>query len=47
MRQSEEKDLIKPKIYSEIPPCVEYSLTETGKSLSTIPDAMSQVGKQI
>jgi DNA-binding HxlR family transcriptional regulator len=44
LRQMEEDNLIHRKVYAEVPPRVEYSLTEIGKSLSPILDAMHKWG---
>ena len=40
LRDMEEKGLLKRKVYAEVPPRVEYTLTETGYSLKPILDAM-------
>ena len=40
LRDMEEAGLIVRRVYPEVPPHVEYSLTETGKSLKPIIDAM-------
>jgi DNA-binding HxlR family transcriptional regulator len=46
LRQMERDNLIQRKIYAEVPPRVEYSLTEAGKSLKPILDAMHKWGKE-
>lgn len=46
LRDMEESGLISRKIYAEVPPKVEYSLTELGKSLQPILDAMLQWGTE-
>ena len=40
----EENNLLTRKVYPEVPPKVEYSLTEIGKSLSPLLDAMDEWG---
>lgn len=40
----EEQGLINRKIYAEVPPRVEYSLTEKGKGLSSVFDSMAKFG---
>jgi DNA-binding HxlR family transcriptional regulator len=44
LRQMEEDGLVLRTIYAEIPPRVEYSLTNKGKSLKPIIDAMHEWG---
>lgn len=45
LRDMEESGLINRKVYAEVPPRVEYSLTELGKSLNPILDAMKCWGE--
>lgn len=40
LRAMEESGLLTRKVYAEVPPRVEYTLTETGYSLKPILDAM-------
>ena len=40
LRAMEESGLVNRKVYAEVPPKVEYSLTELGKSLKPILDSM-------
>ena len=46
LRDMEKKGLVSRKVYAEVPPRVEYSLTETGKSLKPILDAMGNWGEE-
>lgn len=45
LRSMEESGLLTRKIYPEVPPRVEYTLTETGYSLKPILDSMVGWGK--
>ena len=45
LRAMETSGLVNRKVYAEVPPRVEYSLTELGKSLKPILDAMYAWGK--
>ena len=45
LRDMEEKGLVNRKVYAEVPPRVGYSLTELGKSLKPILDAMWNWGE--
>ncbi len=44
LRAMEESGLVNRKVYAEVPPKVEYSLTELGQSLKPILDAMKVWG---
>lgn len=46
LRDMEEKKLLTRTVYAEVPPRVEYTLTDIGYSLKPILDAMSDWGKQ-
>lgn len=46
LRDMEEKGILSRKVYAEVPPRVEYTLTETGYSLKPILDAMWLWGEQ-
>jgi DNA-binding HxlR family transcriptional regulator len=45
LRAMEESGLLTRKVYAEVPPRVEYTLTETGYSLRPILDAMMDWGE--
>lgn len=44
LRAMEESGVLTRKVYAEVPPRVEYTLTQTGYSLKPILDAMVQWG---
>lgn len=46
LRDMEASGLINRKVYAEVPPRVEYSLTELGQSLKPILDAMWNWGEE-
>lgn len=46
LRALENDGLIERKVFAEVPPRVEYSLSDTGKSLRGIWDAMAEWGKE-
>ena len=45
LQTMEESGLVNRKVYAEVPPRVEYSLTELGKSLKPILDSMRAWGE--
>jgi len=46
LRGMEESGLLTRKVYPEVPPRVEYSLTELGQSMYPILDALAQWGTE-
>ena len=44
LRELEEEDIIARKVYPQVPPKVEYSMTEYGTSLQPILEAMHEWG---
>lgn len=46
LKELEKYKIISRKVYSSVPPMVEYTLTETGKELIPIMDAMDDWGKK-
>lgn len=45
LRELEAHDIIERKVYPEVPPRVEYSMTEYGRTLEPILEAMHEWGK--
>lgn len=45
LRDMEESGLVNRQVYAEVPPRVEYSLTELGQSLKPILDSMQSWGE--
>jgi DNA-binding HxlR family transcriptional regulator len=46
LRNMEENGLVHREVYAEVPPKVEYSLTELGRSLKPVHDAMWRWGEE-
>ena len=45
LREMERNGLVERKVYSQVPPKVEYALTSLGRSLKPVVDAMCQWGE--
>ena len=45
LHQMEAEGLVRREVYVEVPPRVEYSLTDTGRSLKTVIDALWNWGE--
>ncbi|WP_178022266.1 winged helix-turn-helix transcriptional regulator [uncultured Paenibacillus sp.] len=45
LRELEEHDIIRRVVYAEVPPRVEYSLTEYGRTLQPLLDSINRWGK--
>ena len=45
LRELEAYEIIERKVYAQVPPKVEYSLTELGKSLKTVLEVLHQWGE--
>jgi Predicted transcriptional regulators len=46
LRVLEANGLVNRKVYAQVPPKVEYSLTETGESLKSVLDSMQNWGEE-
>ncbi|SET81825.1 transcriptional regulator, HxlR family [Oceanobacillus limi] len=46
LRELEDEDIIERVVYPQVPPKVEYSITDYGKSLQPILEAMHEWGKK-
>lgn len=46
LRHMEMNGLVDRKVYAQVPPKVEYSLTDTGRSLETVLEALEKWGKR-
>lgn len=46
LRDMEDKGLLTRRVYAQVPPRVEYTLTETGYSLKPVLDAMGLWGRE-
>ena len=45
LRELEQDGIVHREIYKEVPPKVEYSLTETGRSFTSVLNAMGEWGE--
>ncbi len=45
LRELETDGIVRREVFAEVPPRVEYSLTEYGESLRPVTEAMCQSGK--
>lgn len=46
LRELEEYGLVQRRVYAEVPPHVEYSLTEKGREIQPVMTALNQVGSR-
>jgi DNA-binding HxlR family transcriptional regulator len=46
LRELEEATIVQRKVYAEVPPKVEYSLTEFGKTLAPLFDSLKSWGHE-
>jgi DNA-binding HxlR family transcriptional regulator len=46
LREMEFYGIVSRRVYAEIPPHVEYSITEKGRAIETVMEALHQVGTQ-
>ena len=46
LKAMESKGMVKREVFAEVPPRVEYSLTETGSSVKPVIDSMAEWGKR-
>jgi len=46
LRQLEDQGIVRREVFAEVPPRVEYSLTEKGRTLTPVLDAMKRWGEE-